>query len=220
MLKDLREMYQHKLRQLGATDIEIDLVNVTRLKESILAELPGLCEQKKGKHVFLTLDESMGRAIFEASVSSCKDEGVIICKAASIVRKYMFLKEQSFDGNLSKSHHKSSVAPQLIHLIGLILEGSKHYSTVTDSINDMALNLAQLVQFNSVKTKRKTDSINRRHSVSNEPPLPLLIGLSIYSQTRNKGVIKALSSKGLSVILQSSAGDRRLYNKATLSKVQ
>ena len=56
MMKDLHAMFQQKLRQLGATNEHVDRVNVTRLKDNILAEVPGLCEQTKGKYVLLTLD--------------------------------------------------------------------------------------------------------------------------------------------------------------------
>ena len=69
MLKDLRKLYQEKLRFLGANNAD---VNVTRLKEEILKQIPGLCEKKSGKYVLLTVTE-VGRALFESSQSSSKD---------------------------------------------------------------------------------------------------------------------------------------------------
>ena len=124
MMKDLRAMYQQTLKQLGASKEQVDRVNVTRLKNNILTEVSGLCEQKKGKYVFLTLDGVMGKALFEASCNSTTDEGIIICKAASIIRKHMFITDESFDDDLSTIRQKSSVPPHLLHLIGLILEGA------------------------------------------------------------------------------------------------
>ena len=51
----------------------------------------------------------------------------------------------------------------------------------------------------SVKTKRRTESDKKQHSKRNEPPLPLLIGLSIHSQTIKKGIVENPASKGLSI---------------------
>ena len=145
--------------------------------------------------MLLTLDG----AIFEASSVSSKSEGIMICKAANIVRKHTFTKVESFDGDLSTIPQKSSIPAHLIHLVGLILEGAKDYDSVSDITEGMALKLAQLIRFNSLKTKRRNESDKKRHSKRNEPPLPLLIGLSIHSQTRKKGIVENLASKGLSI---------------------
>ena len=69
-------MYQERLRELGASEEDIELVNVTRLKQCLLKELPGLREDKEGRSIMLTLDGSTGRAVFEASRKSSIDEGV------------------------------------------------------------------------------------------------------------------------------------------------
>ena len=119
MLKDLRKLYQEKLRFLGENNAD---VNVTRLKEEILKQTPGLCEKKSGKYVLLTVTE-VGRALFESSQSSSKDEGIILSKAAKIVRKYMFLREETFSRDLSKQRQRRlSVLDSLYHLVALILE--------------------------------------------------------------------------------------------------
>ena len=87
----------------------------------------------------------MGKAIFEASSIPCKSEGIIICKAANIVRKHMFTKEESCDGDPSTICQTSSIPAHLLHLVGLILEGAKDYDSVSDSTEGMALKLAQLI---------------------------------------------------------------------------
>ena len=47
----------------------MDRVNVTRLKD-ILAAVPGLCEQTKGKYVLLTLDGAMVKLYLKHQVLS------------------------------------------------------------------------------------------------------------------------------------------------------
>ena len=55
-LKDLRRLYQDWLKYLGADEDIIENVNVTRLKEQLLGEIPGFWEQKTGK---LTVEEDV-----------------------------------------------------------------------------------------------------------------------------------------------------------------
>ena len=55
-LKDLRRLYQDWLKYLGADEDIIENVNVTRLKEQLLDEIPGFWEQKSGK---LTVEEDV-----------------------------------------------------------------------------------------------------------------------------------------------------------------
>jgi hypothetical protein len=88
---------------IRAPDQKVECANVTRLKNHLLAEVPGLCEQGKRKFVLLTLDGAIGKAVFEASNISDKSDSMIICKAANIIRKHMFSVEERFDGNLSTS---------------------------------------------------------------------------------------------------------------------
>ena len=114
---------------LGATNQQVECVNVTRLKNHLLTEILGFCEHRKGTFVLLTLD---GATIFEAASISGKSEGMIICKAATIIRKQMFLKEDRFDGNLSTTRQRSSISTHLPHLIGLILEGANNCNSLSD----------------------------------------------------------------------------------------
>ena len=60
-----------------------------------------------------------------------------------------------------------------------------------------ALSLAQLIEFNSVKPKRRETTIRPR--LSQETPLPVYLGLMIHSKTRMKGEIEKLATLGLSI---------------------
>ena len=195
MMKDLRKKFQSILEKHGATAESINSVNVTRLKEIILAEIPDLFEEKKGKYVILTSRRPLGESIFEASMSP-RTEGGILYSAAKIIRKYMFEHDEFFDGDLSQDRQKQSVPRHLLLLLGLILEDCND-STISNAIADISLKLAQLVRFNAVKRKRSGDAI--RHTKNNEPPLPVMVGLSIHSKTREKRLIEDLYSKGLSI---------------------
>ena len=89
-MKDLRVMYQEKLEELGASNEQMERVNVTRLKEHLLKEVHGLCEENEGKCILLTLNGAIGTVVFEASVKSTIDEGIILSQAISIIRKHLF----------------------------------------------------------------------------------------------------------------------------------
>ena len=87
----------------------------------------------------------------------------------------------------------------LVHIIGLILEGTTEYDKISNINESVAINIAQLIRFNAVKTKRR-DRLNKvRHSVTNEPPLPVTISLMIYAKKRKKSIIENLAAAGLSI---------------------
>ena len=87
----------------------------------------------------------------------------------------------------------------LLHLISLILEGTLEYDKVSDKSKRLALNIAQVIRFNAVKTKRSSHDSNFRHSATNEPPLLSKIGLLIHSKTRKISVVDDLAKEGLSI---------------------
>jgi len=159
MMKDLREMYQEKLKELGASQSRIDNVNVTRLKESILKEVNGLCEGKNGKYTILTTNGSFGRVVFEASQKSTSDEDVIISKAAAIIRRTLFSQEHRFDGNFDINIQ--SLPNHLLKLLAQIIDGSKNMDTISQATKDITVKIAQVVKFNSSKTtRRKSETID------------------------------------------------------------
>ncbi len=199
LLKDLVKMYKDKLLHLGATEDFTKNLHSTRFKEAVLKRVEGLCEKKHGKNVLLTLEEDVGHAVFEASQSSSFDEGIILCKAAKIIRKHLFSKEEVFDGDLTKQRQISSVPKELIHLVSLILEGTSQYDKISGNTQKIAINLSQLLRFNAVKSKRKMGDSHTRHSTTNEPPLPAKIGLLIHAKTRKKSIVDDLAAEGLSV---------------------
>ena len=60
-------MYQNRLKTLGASEIMIQNVNVTRMKEDLLEQVSGLREQRDGKYVILTVGDEFGAALIRCS---------------------------------------------------------------------------------------------------------------------------------------------------------
>ena len=120
MIKDLRGLYQEMLRNLIASEEIIIDGNVTRLK-GVLKEVSALCEQRNGKFILLTLDAHVGKALFDVTQNSYKDDGIVLSRAAKIIHKHMFDKEEIFNGDLSREKQNNSVPSPMLHLISLIL---------------------------------------------------------------------------------------------------
>ena len=127
---------------------------------------------------------------------SGESEGSTIFKAAKIIRKYIFQTDEVFDGDFSEERQLKAVPSYLILLLGLILQGSEDLN-ISDTTASVALKLCQLVRFNAVKKKRA--GMNCRDSKKNEPPRPVLIGLAVHSETREKKITEKLYSNGLCI---------------------
>ena len=134
----------------------------------------------------LSFDGGNGRALFKASKNSITDEGIIISKAAKIIRKSMFENVEIFDGD-SFQKQKASVSKQLFQLMSLILDDNTLSKEAEKCIQSEAIqvHLSQLIQFSSVRKKCRS-SDNVRHSKTNKPPFPVKTGLLIHSATRKK----------------------------------
>ena len=87
------KLYVHRLQQLKAC--VPDRVNSTRLKDRLLAQIPALRAQNKGKEVFLVYDEDTGAALKFAAENSDDSNAVHLAKAAQIVRKDMLEKSRT-----------------------------------------------------------------------------------------------------------------------------
>ena len=109
-LKNLRRPYWDWLKHLGADGDVIRNVNVTRLKEKLLAKIPGLWKQKNGKFLILTVQEDIGRAIVQCSQNTRHDERITLSKASTMVRRFLFTKrkhskETSFNNYKKRPFH-------------------------------------------------------------------------------------------------------------------
>ena len=84
------------------------------------------------------MEEHVGYAIFEASKTSSFDEGIILSKAAKIIRHHLFSLDQVFDEDLSQQKQTASVPKELIYVVSLILEGTSQHQQVSGNTHDIA----------------------------------------------------------------------------------
>ena len=119
-LKELTEMYKKHLIAQGATETA-NSVHRTRLKNAILENVPGLCATKSSKYVLLTLYGELGRALFNTCLSCCSDDGILLAKAAIIIRKDL-RHEQQFNGDTSRERQFEGIPSSIFQLISLIIE--------------------------------------------------------------------------------------------------
>ena len=147
-------------------------VHQTYLKNAILENVPGLSATKSGKHV-LILNSWLRRAPFNACLSSCSIDGILLAKAAQIIKKDLLRHKEQFNGNISRERQFEGNPSSIFQLFSLILEGGYSQDSIPECSKKIIENLSQLVIFNAVKNKRKETVPHVCHSKLKEPPLPV-----------------------------------------------
>ena len=69
---------------------------------------------KSGRQVTLTVDKEVGWALFEACAWSDEENERMLNKAAKIVRKYLLVGDEIFDGDVSEKRQRRSVSNSLV----------------------------------------------------------------------------------------------------------
>ena len=82
----------------------------------------------------------------------------------------------------------------MLHLISLIIDGGSILDDYNANLKNVAVNISQLIEFNTVKHKKETSSATC-HSKKNEPPFLVKIGLMVHAKTKEK----SLAVEGLSI---------------------
>ena len=182
------KLYKEELERYG---LPSDNVHTSRFKQRVLSAFPCFSESKAKKVVVLTLKDEIGTAVMKCSD---EDDGIILSKAAHIIRCSLLTVDEIFNGNVSREQQTN-----LVQLIELILQGEKSQNT---NLGHISINLARLIRFNSVKQKRRKNISEIRHSRTNEAPIPVLIGLRIHATTRKKKLVNQLASKGMCINYQ------------------
>eukprot|EP00794_Sanderia_malayensis_P011697 gene11697-12916_t len=200
-MTDLIRLYTNRLEQLG---VAVDArVNSTHLKERILALSPDVIAETKGRDSYISCQGKVGEMLQMAYAECGDDEGTYLAKAANIIRRDIFTTTSKFDGTLSKNAQKDSVPKALLTLISMILNGSDLTSKNSHDLlsqNQACLSVSQMIVFNSFKRQRDLNNmVSHRHSKDREPPLPVHLGLRIYSQKRQSKLVNELFRLGLSV---------------------
>jgi len=197
-LADIANLYKIRLEQLGVT---VDSrIHTTRLKNRLLYELPDLRAHSEGRDTLLTFEMNIGPALKKACDHD--SDAMHLVRAAQVVCREMFERKFSFDGSFQLDCQKDAVAPSLLALVNMILDGAniKHQTQLVETTTTTAaLTISQLLTFNSVKHTRKESSGSIRHNRSRETPLPLYISMKIHAATRSRGLVDTLHSLGICV---------------------
>ena len=183
-------MYNKCLLHHGADEEFTKRTHCTHLRERIMEEVPGLRESRDGRNVVLSVDDDVGRDIFEACENSKEDEIIILSKASKLIRKHLLqLDDMTFNGDSTPRRQNESVPDYLTKLISMILEGGSMDRELSSSLKKISANIAQLIRFNTVKQTRNKNLIHFRHSTKNEPPLPVVIALMLHAATRKRKLV-------------------------------
>ena len=96
-----------------------------------------------------------------------------------------------------------------IILSSLILDEETTIENASTHAETEATNLAQVLRFNAVKTKRRCDGF-LRHSKLNEPPLLVTTGLLVHAKTKKKLLAEKLAGEGLSISYQRVQDNQKM----------
>ena len=198
-LSDLKKEYCKRLAQQGVAE-ETQEINSTRLKEKLMAAVPGLTAHTQGREVLLAFNENIGHLISDVFCEDNDADADLKClaRAVRIVRKEMFIETNASNGTFSSNCQRESIPRTLLSLVNMILEGSDTKCQSLGESSQAALTLAQLLKFNSVKYARKTEECTR-HVKSQETPLPVYIGVMLHVKTPKRELIDRLHTLGMSI---------------------
>ena len=197
-LADLANMYKSCLQRLGCDTTA--RVNISRLKERLVFQIPGLQCYNKGRDVYLAFRDDVGFALHKAHEQDCDEEAMHLAKTAAIVRKDMLTSKYSFSGSFGSDCQAKSVPASVLSLVKMILYGpnieEQEYSSGKEQA---ALTIAQLLQFN-IRARCRDEEVKReRRSKCRETPLPIYIGISVHAKTRSRDLVEALHNFGISI---------------------
>ena len=191
-LADMSHLYQQRLEQLG---IDSPTVNSTRLKDSLLAEIPELETYRKGRDVFLAFNKDLGTALSQSSEYS---EVVLIAKAAKILRKIILNHHSSFDGTFPEGSIQNATPTLLLQFIGMVEHGGDIKSQLRFGASKSDQAIAQLIQYNCY-SRYNEGAATHRHSKNRETPFPIYMGLSVFAKTRKRRLVEMMNEHGLSI---------------------
>ncbi|KAG1654979.1 hypothetical protein GQR58_024753 [Nymphon striatum] len=111
-LANMVKMYSTRLEQLG--NLKGERVHSTRLKEKLLAHIPGLQAHKQGKDILFIRDADIGKVLSDAFDKNNDSDAMCLARAAQIIRRDMFQELFSFNGSFSSKYQEIYRSPVLI----------------------------------------------------------------------------------------------------------
>ena len=127
-LADLAKLYTTRMEHIGVALCK--KVNSTRLKERLLAQLPGLRAQRKGRYVLPAFDEDIDEALGKACEQDCDTEAVHQFTKAFLLRHKQLFPLRSFssstvsskDGSREQPRHRSLQLSDTVRLKKLLFQ--------------------------------------------------------------------------------------------------
>ena len=193
-LSDSTKLYEH-MHEMDCSSY----VHSIRLKERLMADVPGLQAHTKDKEVLLAYENDISSALFKAYDSKIDSDTLILAKAAKIAQKELFEKNVQFDGTFSNECLLNVVSPSLFALTTMILEGSsiQQQSSITTNKKRIGRNLSQMMLYNSVKHESRVEDNNSiRYTSTRETPVAVYVGLKLYASTRQKRLTDSFHQLG------------------------
>ncbi|KAE8744656.1 hypothetical protein FOCC_FOCC008717 [Frankliniella occidentalis] len=190
---NLIQLYNQRLSQLLGKQQPLTNIHNTRFRERILLHFPDLKATKSGREYVLTPQNA--NIIKNLDVSSDDRDALAVNRFIRNVRKSVFSSEIKFTGSFSENCEESCIPPTLLALVNMLLYGSSILAECRAS--KPAVSISQLVLANMLKRKPSGNIV--RFNQTREPPLPLYIGLSLFSSSRDKLHIDDLHHRGISV---------------------
>ncbi|KAG1681694.1 hypothetical protein GQR58_011690 [Nymphon striatum] len=194
-LSKLHGLYVSRLHNLGVDKT----IHKTRLKIQLLGHfLDGCQEQSDGKNILLVLNEGLKKILKQAVDSrDFEAEAISMVKLVKAVREEIFdWKLSQFTSSFKHNCQEESVPTSLKSLISMLLNGP-NVTGQDETETQACLTISQLIHFNA---KNKAPVAKKsRHSKKREPPLPLYVGLNVYTLTRSKNLVTSLCMLGISV---------------------
>ena len=146
-LSKLCKMYSNILCELG---VDAGRTHGTRLKAKLLDAIPDLKETTKDKLVLLAFDHAISEALSKTCTPDFDYEGLILSRAASIIRRDTLAKQNTFSGTFAPDSQKNSVPASLAAFISMLLDGPCFQEHVADGDEGhSSLGIAQLIAFNT-----------------------------------------------------------------------
>ena len=166
-LADLHSLYVNRLGNLNITKS----INKTRLKSDILHHFSEAQEQCDGKNTIIVFKKGMQNMLKEElKKRNFSEDATIPTKAAMIIRNDTFNHQCfKFNGCFSTECQENSLSSSLKSLISLIYSGPNLKDQDTQE-SQACISIGQLIVFNMKKSS--TGSVNERHTLDREPPLP------------------------------------------------
>lgn len=189
-LSQLAKTMSERLNNLGFDNITI---HTTRLKDQLLLAIPGFRADKIGREILLSFDENVKHLVSSAIKNDHKSNDEFLAKAAEILREtFIGANGPVFSGSFNQNFcPEQTTSKTLVKFLSTLMGGDTESSNIAE-------NIAQIIQFNSVK-HRNPQASYVRHNMQREQPLPIHIGLLIHSLSGKRSLVDELFEMGLCV---------------------